>query len=53
MLSDFDASIVFAPALHWKWFWPENETTVNLGGAFAVIMLLYKRFTQVHSQKTP
>ena len=41
-------------ALNWKWFWPENEKTVNLkSGAFVVIMLLNEHLTQVHSQKDP
>ena len=41
-------------ALHWKWFWPENENTVNLkSGAHVVIMLLHKCLSVVDSQKDP
>ena len=35
---------------HWNWVWPEN--TVNLKSAsFAVIILLHKGLTHIHSQK--
>ena len=41
-------------ALRWKWFWPENENTVDLkSDAFVVIMLLNERMTRVHSWKDP
>ena len=44
--------IVLPLALHWKWFWPEKENTVNVkSGAFVVIMLLNKSLARVHSQK--
>ena len=49
---DFNASVKVAVAPHWKWVWPENESTVNLESAsFIIIVLLHEGLTHIHSHK--
>ena len=47
-------SLICPKHSHWKWIWPENKNELYLKSAsLAVIMLLHKGLTHIHSQKKP